>query len=135
MKKLVVVFCAIALSSALLARTSIKRDIFTDGEFFVGCNYWAKNAGMYMWSSWDPDAVEREIAALAKYGTRVMRVFPLWPDFYPLTGDCHGGGSYRSFGTRTTKSSTFTVPLHDRSGWTRVNYADAPNGERKKESQ
>ena len=29
-------------------------------------------------------------------------------------------------GTRTTKSSTFTVPLHDRSGWTRVNYADAP---------
>lgn len=30
-------------------------------------------------------------------------------------------------GTRTTKSSTFTVPLHDRSGWTRVNYADAPD--------
>ena len=29
-------------------------------------------------------------------------------------------------GTRTTKSSTITVPLHDRSGWTRVNYADAP---------
>ena len=37
---------ALAMPSADYAT----RDIFTDGEFFVGCNYWAKNAGMYMWS-------------------------------------------------------------------------------------
>ena len=73
------------------------RDIFTDGEFFVGCNYWAKNAGMYMWSQWAPDVVERELSELAKHGVKVMRVFPLWPDFQPLTGDCHAGGAYRSF--------------------------------------
>ena len=30
-------------------------------------------------------------------------------------------------GTRTTKSSTFTALPHDRSGWVRVNYADAPD--------
>ena len=73
------------------------RDIFTSGEFFVGCNYWAKNAGMYMWSQWRPDIAEKELEALAKYGTRVMRVFPLWSDFQPLTGDCRAGGSYRSY--------------------------------------
>ena len=71
--------------------------IFTQGEFFIGCNYWAKNAGMYMWSQWRPDVVERELAELAKNGVTVMRVFPLWSDFQPLTGDCHAGGSYRSF--------------------------------------
>ncbi len=73
------------------------RDIFTAGEFFVGCNYWAKNAGMYMWSRWRPDVVEKELAELARNGVQVMRVFPLWSDFQPLTGDCHAGGSYRSF--------------------------------------
>ena len=73
------------------------RDIFTDGEFFVGCNYWAKNAGMYMWSQWRPDIVNKELEALSKHGTRVMRVFPLWSDFQPLTGDCRAGGSYRSY--------------------------------------
>jgi len=73
------------------------RDLFTQGEFFIGCNYWAKNAGMYMWSRWRPDIVEKELEELAKNGVQVMRVFPLWPDFQPLTGDCKPGGSYRSF--------------------------------------
>lgn len=79
------------------------RDIFTDGEFFVGCNYWAKNAGMYMWSQWRPDIADKELEALARYGTRVMRVFPLWSDFQPLTGDCFAGGKYRSYRFRDNK--------------------------------
>lgn len=88
MKKLIVGALAAVLSNALTAAPSpdyATRDIFTDGEFFVGCNYWAKNAGMYMWSSWSPETVENEIAALAKYGTCVLRVFPLWPDFQPFS--------------------------------------------------
>ena len=72
-------------------------DIFTQGEFFIGCNYWAKNAGMYMWSKWRPDVVEKEIGELAKHGVTVMRVFPLWSDFQPLTGVCTAGGSYRRY--------------------------------------
>ena len=60
------------------------RDLFTQGEFFIGCNYWAKNAGMYMWSRWRPDIVEKELEELAKNGVQVMRVFPLWPDFSRL---------------------------------------------------
>lgn len=71
--------------------------IFTDGEFFVGCNYWCRSAGMYMWSRWDPAMLEREIRELAGYLVGVMRVFPLWQDFQPLTGDCFEGGQYRSF--------------------------------------
>ncbi len=79
------------------ARAVPKCDLFEEGGFFVGCNYWAKNAGMYMWSRWRPDVVERELAELSKNGVQVMRVFPLWSDFQPLTGDCYAGGSYRSF--------------------------------------
>ena len=83
---------AIAVQPGLAAQD----DLFASGEFFVGCNYWAKNAGMYMWRRWRPDVVEQEVAELAKNGVEVMRVFPLWPDFQPLTGDCTAGGSYRA---------------------------------------
>ena len=86
-----------ALSSGAYAAERRDGDIFADGGFFVGCNYWAKNAGMYMWSKWDRGVVEAELSALAANGVTVMRVFPLWSDFQPLTGDCKAGGSYRSF--------------------------------------
>ena len=84
---------AVAVQPGLAAQD----DLFGNGEFFVGCNYWARHAGMYMWSNWRPDVVERELAELAKYGVRVMRVFPLWPDFQPLTGNCRAGGAYKGF--------------------------------------
>ena len=80
-----------------------KCEIFEDGGFFVGCNYWAKNAGMYMWSQWRPDVIERELAELSKNGVEVMRVFPLWSDFQPLTGDCFAGGNYRSYRFRDNR--------------------------------
>ena len=93
---------ALAASMAAIAALAAPQNagdegIFRSGEFFVGCNYWAKNAGMYMWSQWRPDVVEAELSALASHGVTVMRVFPLWSDFQPLTGDCAAGGSYRSF--------------------------------------
>ncbi len=78
-------------------------DLFESGGFFVGCNYWAKHAGVYMWSQWRPDVVDAELAALAKHGVTVMRVFPLWSDFQPLTGDCNAGGVYRSFRFRDNR--------------------------------
>ena len=78
-------------------------DLFSEGRFFVGCNYWAKNAGMYMWSQWRPDVVEKELAELSANGVEVMRVFPLWSDFQPLTGDCFAGGKYRSYRFRDNR--------------------------------
>lgn len=55
------------------------------GSFVVGCNYWASHAGTRMWSDWQPDVVEEDLRQLAEGGLQVLRVFPLWPDFQPLT--------------------------------------------------
>ena len=70
-------------------------DMFSDGLFRTGCNYWASHAGMYMWRNWDAAQVEKDIAALKSDGVDVMRVFPLWPDFQPLTALMGAGGSFR----------------------------------------
>ena len=55
------------------------------GHFIVGCNYWASHAGTAMWSDWRPEVVEDDLRRLAGAGLQVLRVFPLWPDFQPLT--------------------------------------------------
>lgn len=55
------------------------------GKFVVGCNYWASHAGTRMWSDWRPDVVEQDLRQLSEGGLQVLRVFPLWPDFQPLT--------------------------------------------------
>ena len=55
------------------------------GHFIVGCNYWASHAGTSMWSDWQPEIVEDDLKRLAEAGLQVLRVFPLWPDFQPLT--------------------------------------------------
>ncbi len=55
------------------------------GAFVVGCNYWASHAGTAMWRDWREEVVERDLARLASAGLQVLRVFPLWPDFQPIT--------------------------------------------------
>lgn len=52
--------------------------------FYIGCNYWASNAGMYMWRRFDESVVRADLAFLARYGVKTIRVFPLWPDFQPI---------------------------------------------------
>ena len=60
--------------------------IFASGKpFFVGCNYWARHAGTLMWRNWDAASVEADLAALSRAGVQVIRAFPLWTDFQPLT--------------------------------------------------
>ena len=77
-----------------LALTGPAREVsslFEPGRIAVGCNYWASHAGMYMWRDWKPQQVEADFDRLAAHGMKVLRVFPLWPDFQPLTADfaCH----------------------------------------------
>ncbi len=55
------------------------------GSFVVGCNYWASHAGTNMWRDWRPDIVEKDLQQLSVAGLQVLRVFPLWPDFQPIT--------------------------------------------------
>ncbi|MDD4537855.1 MAG: beta-mannanase [Lentisphaeria bacterium] len=66
----------------------------TPGSFVIGCNYWASHAGTDMWKDWRPDVVAKDFEALAQNGLQVVRVFPLWPDFQPLT-QLYGGGGRR----------------------------------------
>jgi len=61
-----------------------------DAPFFVGCNYWASHAGTAMWRNWSAETVADDFRLLAANGMEVVRVFPLWPDFQPITA--HTGG-------------------------------------------
>lgn len=54
------------------------------GAFMIGCNYWASHAGTAMWADWNPQVVERDLKLLSSNGIKVLRVFPLWPDFQPI---------------------------------------------------
>ncbi len=55
------------------------------GHFLLGCNYWASHAGTDMWRDWQPETVDADFAKLAANGIQVLRLFPLWPDFQPIT--------------------------------------------------
>ena len=70
-------------------------DVFHRGRLALGCNYWASHAGTDMWQDWRPDVVDADMASLAKHGVTWLRVFPLWPDFQPLTLlRTHSGAPY-----------------------------------------
>ncbi len=62
-------------------------------DFKIGCNYWASHAGVYMWRNWDKQRVESDLQVLSASGMSVLRVFPLWSDFQPLTY-VNGNGYY-----------------------------------------
>ena len=62
----------------LFGRKSVMKD------FSIGVNYWASNAGAYMWRRFDEAVVERDFDLLEKYGCDTVRIFPIWPDFQPV---------------------------------------------------
>lgn len=61
-------------------------------KFTIGCNYWASNAGTYMWRNWDEAVVEDDLKKLAGCGVECLRVFPLWSDFQPISSYINGAG-------------------------------------------
>ena len=69
--------------------------IIEQGRFALGVNYWASHAGTNMWRDWRPDIVEKDLSALASRGVNSLRVFPLWPDFQPITALLGWGGNLR----------------------------------------
>ena len=62
----------------------MKETLFKDGEFFVGCNYWASHSGTNMWHDWCPDTIEKDLVLLKEANIKILRVFPLWSDFQPI---------------------------------------------------
>ena len=63
------------------------------GTFLTGANYWASHAGTNMWRNWDEKVVEKDFKLLSANGIQALRVFPLWPDFQPITM-LKGGGNH-----------------------------------------
>ncbi len=53
-------------------------------DFFLGCNYWASNAGTEMWRNFDEDAIKDDFKILSSHGLKYLRVFPNWRDFQPV---------------------------------------------------
>ena len=86
-----------ALTAFLTAHAPCADGLFDSGKFFVGCNYWASHAGLKMWSDWNGEQVEKDFDLLAAHKLTVLRVFPLWPDFQPLTTEFGGGGDFRGY--------------------------------------
>jgi hypothetical protein len=60
-------------------------DLNKQGSFVLGCNYWASHAGTRMWSDWRPEVVAKDLRLLADNGLQIIRIFPLWPDFQPIS--------------------------------------------------
>lgn len=87
------VFATLLLASVCF-RLGAVTNLFDDDEFHLGCNYWASHAGVQMWRNWNPQQVESDLDDLAGCGITVLRVFPLWPDFQPLTAEYGGGQSF-----------------------------------------
>ena len=83
--------------------------MFESGKFFVGCNYWASHAGIYMWRNWDAEQVEKDLATLEKNGLQVIRMFLTWPDFQPLSRMYGGGCSLQEMrhGDKTLPDTEF----------------------------
>ncbi|MBR6765586.1 MAG: cellulase family glycosylhydrolase [Clostridia bacterium] len=63
-------------------------------NFIVGANYFASHAGTHMWQQWDKDIVEKDLKILKEHGIEVLRVFPIWSDFQPITSQYVHGLSY-----------------------------------------
>ncbi|OAQ38960.1 hypothetical protein A5893_13055 [Pedobacter psychrophilus] len=70
--------------SASFSAFAQKNILTTPGTFSIGCNYWASHAGTHMWRDWKADVVEADFKQLSENGIKVLRVFPLWPDFQPI---------------------------------------------------
>ena len=72
--------------------------ILAPGQFTLGCNYWASHAGTAMWRDWQPAVVRADLKRLAAVQVQTLRVFPLWPDFQPLTGLVSSGNRLVEYG-------------------------------------
>jgi hypothetical protein len=55
------------------------------GSFFIGSNYLASHAGLQMWTNWNPVIIEEDFKKLSDAGVEVLRIFPIWSDFQPIT--------------------------------------------------
>jgi len=97
--QVILTFLSVCILFMLSIKTMAQENILTrQGSFSVGCNYWASHAGTHMWRNWKPEIIEKDFKLLSENGIRLLRVFPLWPDFQPIYQVYSGGGSKKFIG-------------------------------------
>ena len=64
---------------------------------WLGVNYWASHAGTDMWRRWDEQTIREDFASLREQGVEVLRVFPNWRDFQPVTEAFGVGHRFREY--------------------------------------
>ena len=92
------------MNSATTNQSQLLRSCLPDGQFALGCNYWASHAGIQMWEDWSPDVVMRDLERLKNLKMKWLRVFPLWPVFQPIT-------RHRTFANATAEIRLGEQPL------------------------
>ena len=84
-------------------------NVFEDGKFYLGCNWWGSESGLYMWRNWNEQNVYDDFKLLSEAGVKLVRVFPLWSDFQPVTrflGYCRRNEGYSKDGGLTVMDSS-----------------------------
>jgi len=77
-------------------------------NFWLGCNYWASNAGTDMWIKFDEKAIRDDLDILTANGVEYMRVFPNWRDFQPVKVLRNWANTFEEYG------EMFFYPVPDR---------------------
>ena len=65
-------------------KTEVVMQMFRNGEFEVGVNYWESVHSIEMWKKWSPDVIDRDFELLSSHGLKLVRCFPMWEDFQPI---------------------------------------------------
>ena len=61
------------------------KQLLEKGKLITGINYWASDVAIRMWEEFHPDVIEEDMKKMAAAGITMLRVFPLWSVFQPLT--------------------------------------------------
>ena len=89
---------------------------FEEGKLNVGVNFWASEEGIRMWRNWNEDGVRKDIEALKDAGITILRVFPDWSYFQPITEIKGWRGGHRGF-----SDNDGTTLLPDNNEWSGIN--------------
>lgn len=68
--------------------------MFDLNHFFVGINYWDSKNAIKMWEFFDEEVIRNDLKKIKECGITVLRVFPLWSLFQPLSALNSPNGVY-----------------------------------------
>ncbi len=73
------------------------KKLLEQGRLITGINYWASDNAIRMWEDFHPEVIDADFEKLAAAGITMLRVFPLWSVFQPLTAAYSNHGIHEYF--------------------------------------